>query len=91
MSHELVDYGRKLYEVFENKLVEISETVSDHGDPLIAAWNEYLKTIPVTLGGHDEFPKDKHFIFNPLYTDHVNRIIVMEHEFAEKVMILGLP
>lgn len=92
MSLMGMEHERKLYDIFEKKLTEISETIKDHGDPLIAAWNEYLKSLPVTLHGSEHFSEGLPFgIFNPMYTDPVNKIICFDSDFAAKVMVLGLP
>lgn len=96
----------RLYKIFEDKLESIYMEANldqfpeeERDSKLIPLWRSYLKKLEVQIVLQEDFYtrvggidwSESVVMFNPLYTEKPPVVLVMTPEFAEKILVLGLP
>ena len=96
----------RLYQIFDNKIESIYMDANldqfpeeERDSKLIPMWRSYLKQLDIQIVLKEDFYKridginwsESVVLFNPLYTEQPSIVLVMTPEFAEKILVLGLP
>lgn len=96
----------KLYRIFDQKIEDLYMGANldqypeeERDSYLIPLWRNYLKQLELKVVSKEDFYariagvnwNNSVVLLNPLYTDTPQIVLVLTPEFAEKILVLGLP